>query len=413
MTRLSDRDRALVAGDLGDGPKTAMGLVAHMAKVLGATELVDITSAHIDGCLYHGHASLDFAEMLASSGATVAVPTTLNVTSVDLLHPGSVRSDPSEQAAAKRLMDQYVQMGCEPTWTCAPYQREQRPEFGEQIAWGESNAIVFANSVLGARTERYGDFLDICCAITGRAPFIGLHTTEARRATIRFDLQVDDDRHRDDLLYPLLGGVIGEVSGSAIPVVTGLDPSASEDQLKALGAAAASTGSVGLFHAVGVTPEARTLEQATGGASIVRSVVVDEEVLREAAARIGGASGRLGAVSLGTPHFSSDEFRKLDSLIDGRRTTVPFFVNTSRGVLDAMDSGVALRLVDFGATIVADTCAYLAPIVDDVDGVVLTNSGKAAFYGPSNVAWETRLASLSDCVESAVDGNVVTTGLLS
>ena len=126
-----------------------------------------ITSAHIDGCLFHGQAGLDFAERLLAEGARVEVPTTLNVSSLDLLHPPLYRGDPETARSARRLMEVYEAMGCQPTWTCAPYQLPDRPGFGQQIAWAESNAIVFANSVLGARTNRYGDFLDISCAVMG------------------------------------------------------------------------------------------------------------------------------------------------------------------------------------------------------------------------------------------------------
>ena len=131
---------------------------------MGADRLLDVTGAHIDSCLYHGQAVLDFADHLADAGARVAVPTTLNVSSLDLLHPELDRGDPVESGQSRRLMERFEEMGCRPTWTCAPYQLETRPLFGEQVVWAESNAIVFANSVLGARTHRYGDFADICCA---------------------------------------------------------------------------------------------------------------------------------------------------------------------------------------------------------------------------------------------------------
>ena len=146
--------------------------LTEMAVGAGADGFVPITSAHIDGCLFHGQAGLDFAERLLAEGARVKVPTTLNVSSLDLLHPHLYRGDPETAGSARRLMEVYEAMGCEPTWTCAPYQLPARPGFGQQIAWAESNAIVFANSVLGARTNRYGDFLDISCAVTGVAPFL-------------------------------------------------------------------------------------------------------------------------------------------------------------------------------------------------------------------------------------------------
>ena len=165
-----------------------MSIVVRMAEVAGAKELLDITGAHIDSTVYIGEAGLEFAERLAGLGAQVAVPTTLNVSGLDEHHwkEWAVPADWARQAQRQRAA--YQGMGTIPTWTCAPYQLEMKPAFGQQIAWGESNAIVFANSVIGARTERYPDLFDICCAITGRAPAIGLHLTENRAGQLLFRL---------------------------------------------------------------------------------------------------------------------------------------------------------------------------------------------------------------------------------
>ena len=267
--RLTDDDVRRLDG--GDGPavRLAMRVVVRLAEALGAEELLDISGAHVDSCLYNGLAPLEFAELLAGDGATVVVPTTLNVSSLDLLHPDLYRGDPEEGDLARRQMDAFVAMGCRPTWTCAPYQLEQRPAFGEHVAWAESNAIAFANSVLGARTDRYGDLVDICAAITGRAPAAGLHLDENRRATVLFRLDaLTPGLHDSSLLAPVLGAFIGSVVGNRVPVIDGLPVPPGEDWLKALGAAAASAGSVALFHVVGATPEAPTLETALGGVAL-------------------------------------------------------------------------------------------------------------------------------------------------
>ena len=156
-------------------------------------------------------------------------------------------------------------MGCQPTWTCAPYQLPERPAFGEHIAWAESNAIVFANSVLGARTGRYGDFMDICAALTGRVPLAGLHLDDERRASLVLRVEgVREEAFRVDEFYALLGHVVGKAAGSQVAAVVGVPAGVTEDQLKALGAAAASSGAVALVHVVGVTPEAPTLAACAG-----------------------------------------------------------------------------------------------------------------------------------------------------
>src|ERR671925_158332 len=201
---LDDRDRALLAGERGDGAAFAMRLVVRMAEIQEAPRLRDVVGAHVDSCLYHGRAGLDFAERLRAGGATVAVPTTTNVSSLDLLHPELVRLDGGIRETARRLMDTYVAMGCRPTFTCAPYQLPGRPQLGEHVAWAESNAIVFANSVLGARTARYGDFVDACAAVPGRPPDAGLHCTENRRGQVLFRLALSDGLLAGETLYPLL-----------------------------------------------------------------------------------------------------------------------------------------------------------------------------------------------------------------
>src|ERR671919_937638 len=221
--RLVDRDRAMLGGAQGEAARLAMEIVVAMAESVGAERLVDIASGHIDGALYHGKVSLDFAERLVAGGGRVRVPTTLNVGSLDLLHPGLYRGDEDTARAGRRLMELYAEMGCRPTWTCAPYQKDARPAFGEHVAWAESNAIVFANSVLGARTDRYGDFIDICAAITGRVPLTGLHATENRRARIGFRAGgIADEFLDEDAFYPLLGLIIGAHARRLIPVIDGL-----------------------------------------------------------------------------------------------------------------------------------------------------------------------------------------------
>jgi predicted aconitase len=405
---LSDEDRAMLDGRRGEAPRFAMRIVAEMASVMGARRLLDVTRAHIDGCLYHGPAGLEFAERLVSGGARVRVPTTLNVGLLDLLHPDVVRADPETATRARRLMDAYVAMGCRPTWTCAPYQLADRPAFGEQIAWAESNAIVFANSVLGARTNRYGDFIDACAAITGRVPAAGLHLDEGRRADLLFGLRSVPDRLLDeDALYPVLGHLLGHEAGTSVSAIVGLPAATGEDRLKALGAAAASSGSVALFHAVGVTPEAPTLEAATGGDQ-VPIVDVTMRRLRDARDELSSASvERLGAVCVGTPHASVAELERLAALVAEDRPRVGLYVNTGRDALaEAERTGVLEHLETAGVQVVTDTCTYLAPILHDVRGAVMTDSAKWAWYAPGNIGVDVVFGSLEECVRSASLGRV-------
>lgn len=406
--RLTNEERAMLAGDAGAGVRLAMKMVTAVGQAEGAPQLVEIESAHIDGCLYHGQSGIDFARALLDGGAEVRVPTTLNVAAIDMLHPELFRGDQAEAAKARELADAYVQLGCRQTWTCAPYQLSIRPGLGQQIAWGESNAIVFANSVLGARTNRYGDFLDICCAVTGRAPNSGLHTDEGRIATVEVVLEVSDDILDAEILYPVLGYLLGKSLRSEVPVIVGLDERADEDRLKALGAAAASSGALAMFHAVGVTPEAPDRETALGGRSPKRTLHIGIPQLDRARAELTTSARSLGAVSVGTPHMSITELRRLAELTVSLTTRVPFYVNTARSVLEeATDEGLTRTLGDFGVTMVTDTCTYITPIIGEVKGSVMTNSAKWAHYAPANLGVDVIFSSLVDCVESAASGEIV------
>lgn len=402
----------MLRGQDGPAAKMAMTIVARMADVAGATELIDITGAHIDSTVYIGEAGLEFAERLASLGARVRVPTTLNVSGLDEHHwrEWAVPSDWAQQAY--RQMVAYQSMGTIPTWTCAPYQLQVRPSFGQQIAWGESNAIVFANSVLGARTERYPDLFDICCAITGRAPAIGLHLTHNRRGELRFRLvDVPEILQRSDDFYPVLGHLIGKFSLDKIPVIEGIAITPDEDQLKALGAAAASSGGVALFHMVGVTPEARTLEEAFHGSIPTETIDVDMDALRASRRELTHADDRkLDMVVLGSPHFSLAEFRRLAPMLQGKRRhpDVKFLVTSSRAMTQlAQRAGLLEPLESFGAHITLDTCILTSPMLPDEIQHLMTNSAKFAYYTPGLLGKKITFGSLQDCVNSAVAGEIV------
>jgi predicted aconitase len=314
------------------------------------------------------------------------------------------------------MMEAYRKLGCEQSWTCAPYQAGHRPDFGSDVAWGESNAVVFCNSVLGARTNRYGDFLDIACAIAGRAPDYGLHRPENRRATLVFDVSALPAAFlASEIAWPVLGSLYGREVGNAVGVVVGVDTHPGEDALKAFGAAAASSGAVGLFHIAGVTPEAPTLAAALGGHEPETVIRVTKEMAAQAQASLSTAtaSDRLDAVAIGSPHLSLVEFEALERLIAGRRLAVRIYACTGRHVLAELDqAGRRKALEQAGVTIVADTCVVVTPILPEkVDAVLMTNSGKFAHYAPGNTGYAVLYGSLRDCVESAASGRPMFTEL--
>lgn len=406
---LSPRDQAMLSGDMGEAARMAMRILTTMAQVYGASELLDITAAHIDGCLYHGYSGLEFAERLVAGGGQVVVPTSLNVGAMDLLHPEYFRGTTQVGEWAVRTMKAYEAMGCQPIYTCAPYQTQYRPKFGEQIAWAESNAIVFANSVVGARTQRYGDFIDICAAITGRAPAVGLHLSENRRGQVLFRLENIPERLLSDgALYPVLGYWIGLNTANRIPVIEGLPPSVTEDQLKALGAASASSGAVALFHAIGVTPEAPTSEAAFQGHPPEQIIAVTLDDLRAARDRLGTVpDGAINVVALGSPHFSIHEFADLLPLIEAcpPDAAVEFIACTNRIVYETLRQRGWLERLS-AVQIVVDTCVVVTPLIRARDGVLMTNSGKFAHYTPGNTGLNVVYGSLEECVRSAAQGRV-------
>jgi cis-L-3-hydroxyproline dehydratase len=409
---LDDYEQGMLTGRHGPAVQLAMRILTRTAPLYGASSLLPITRAHIDGVILTGTAGLDFAERLADLGGRVAVPTSLNVMSMDRERSRELNLDAEFAERARRLGQAYVLMGARPTFTCAPYQTENAPSFGEQIAWSESNAVAFANSVIGARTNRYGDYLDICCALTGRAPAAGLHLDEPRLATVVVKLEsIPPDLPLRDDFYPVLGYLLGSIVTNEVPVVNGLDCRPTEDQLKAMAAAAASSGEVAMFHIAGITPEAKTLDGALGARQPRRTVIVTLGDLRRTRESLTTSTGsRIDVVAFGSPHCSLAECRALAALMAGSRAaeTVEVFVTTSRAVRDLLAcSGELAVIEDFGARVTADTCIVVAPLVKPTAEVLMTNSAKYAHYGPGLLNVDSVFATTEECVASAIAGRVI------
>ncbi|WP_426239602.1 aconitase X [Pararhizobium sp. DWP1-1-3] len=409
--QLSAFDNELLDGTHGEAAAFCMRLLTRFAEAVDAGSFIDIEAAHIDGCLYLGEVSLDFVQHLVRLKGRVRVPTTLNVGSVDLIHPELFHGDGKIGTNGARLMRAHEALGCFPTFTCAPYQTIFRPRFGAQIAWAESNAIVFANSVIGARTNRYGDFIDLCCALTGRAPYYGLHLPENRRAQILVEIESLPEEWPDaGPACVAVGHAIGKRCGSLIPAITGLPAHTQEDDLKALGAVAASSGAVALFHAIGLTPEAPTVEAAFQGRQPIETIRLTADDLRHTVRNLSTVPDGtpLVGVSLGTPHFSLEEFARLMPLMKGLRPLIDIYINTNRGVLSELtDRGWDTALKAQGVTLVIDTCTYVTAIMRDMSGAIMTNSGKMAYYAPSNIGVDIAFGSLAECMASARAGKVV------
>jgi predicted aconitase len=303
-----------------------------------------------------------------------------------------------------------VALGCVPTFTCAPYHSGVRPAFGEQVAWAESNAIVFANSVLGARTERYGDFTDLAAAITGRVPWRGLHTDEGRLPTLVVELSAGVVATlTDESAFGVLGFALGARAGGRVPLVVGRPDEVSEDDLKAFGAGAATSGDVGLFHWLEVTPEAAWAMDANTRA--VERTAIELDALKDARTTLGGrVEGPIDAVAVGTPHLSVEGFAELRALLADAPgpLAVELVASTSRRVLeDITVRGWDQELERAGVRFVTDTCTYLSPVLAHPEGVTMTDSAKWAFYAPTNLGARVAYGTLRECVASARAGRVV------
>ncbi|KAL4723092.1 hypothetical protein ACLX1H_009580 [Fusarium chlamydosporum] len=409
--KLSTLDQELLRGDYGEASRVAIRIVLRMAHLLGATRLMDITQVHVDGCVYTGPATLLLAERLRDWGGRVRVPTTLNSISVDQKRWRALGIDTTFGEAADALGQAYVDMGAKPTYTCAPYQLETAPKLGEQVAWAESNAVVYANSVLGARTMKYPDFLDISIALTGRAPKGGPHINVNRIASVCINIVgIEDVSDLDDSFPPLLGYYVGTLSTSRIPVLTGLEAyGLSTDDLKAFGAAFATVSSAPMFHIVGVTPEATTLKAVVASELVVFEVKPSDLSTCWDKLNSAPTDQPLDLVSFGNPHFSLSEMRKLADLCKGRKKAknVAVVVTCGRSIYKlAEQAGYISQLEEFGVQILTDTCWCMVtePVIPPEAKTILTNSGKYAHYGPGLTGRGMYFGSLAGCVDATCLG---------
>lgn len=404
---LSKSDRERLRGNEGPARQIAMEVLCLMAAVQDAHELIDVSRAHIDGCILAHDANLDFAEKMQQMGARTVIPTTINAISVDRQNWQTQGVVPDFGKKASRLADAYVNMGARPTFTCAPYLLDGAPVRDEAIGWSESNAVIFANSVLGARTQKHPDYLDLFIAITGRAPNTGVYLAENRRP-VR-ELRIELPPHHDDALWPMLGWLAGARSPNGIPVLTGLEALApTQDDLKALCAAFGTTSAAPMLHVRGHTPEGDLpLSAPAERFDITRA---DLAALWH---EFNAADDRIDLVAIGSPHASLAECRKFADFLDGRscHPATRTIVTVGRNTLAQMTAqGVLDRLHRAGVQVIPDICwcSITEPIFPVGAAVLMTNSGKYAHYGKGLTGRDVRFGSLQDCARAAVGGHAGT-----
>lgn len=405
---LMDGDRAYLSGARGRAAQFAMEILTAMAAAQGAQRLCDVTRVHIDGCIYASPANLRFAEEMVALGARVVVPTTTNAISVDHANWRAQGVPESFGGPASRLADAYVTMGAAPSFTCAPYLLPDPPKAGEDIGWSESNAVIYANSVLGARTVKHPDFLDLCIALTGRAPLSGVYLDDNRRPAriIRVEAPA---AAVDDSFWPMLGWLVGQAAPDCVPLITGCESlPASTDDLKALCAAFGTTSAAPLLHVAGHTAEARLPPRDDAD-----TVTLNRDDFRRIWAQFNEGADDVDLVAIGSPHASAAECRTLAALLSGTRNPATALILTiGRATLAELSrDGTLARLQGYGARVVPDLCwcSISEPVFPPTARTVMTNSGKYAHYGPGLTGRQMRFGSLVQCADTARTGRAPAT----
>jgi len=409
--RLTDEEKSIFDGKQGEAARIALSVLAELGDLFGAEELMRVSQVHIDATLYMVDAGLEFAEKMVDWGGKVAVPTSLNPSAIDLQRWEAYGVPAETLSKHKRLEAAYLNMRATPSWTCAPYQHGIIPRFGEQIAWGESNAIAFANSIIGARTNRYADLMDICAAIIGKVPKFGLHLAENRKAEMLIQLKdFSSSMFADDAIYPLLGYLLGEMAGDRTAALTGIPPDVKVDSLKGFCAAAASSGAVGLCHLVGITPEAQTLEMCLQGSKPQTILEITPQAVRETEEKLRTVkSDGVDLVVTGCPHYSMAEFVRLVQLVNGKKvhSSVVFWVFTNRTVYAWIkNNGILSDLTAGGVMVFTDGCPLQYPRESWQFNAAMTDSAKFANYCFSQRGLEGVYGSIEDCVQTAIQGKI-------
>ncbi|MFB0534829.1 MAG: aconitase X [Anaerolineae bacterium] len=396
--RLTPEERAMLAGELGLGVRRAMEIIVALGKIYEAQELVPVHSVQVAGVSYKnlGDAGLEFLREWAGQGAQVRVPTTLNPAGMDLTHWRELGI--SQEFARKQMavIEAFKAMGIVPSCSCTPYLTGNLPAFGQHIAWSESSAVSFANSVLGARTNREGGPSALAAAVTGRTAKYGLHLDENRWATHIIEVRCPATSEAD---FGALGYLVGRWLQNGVPYFKGL-PDGGQEILKALGAAMAASGAVALYHVEGITPEARAGDVVTAEAE---TVVV--ESLAEGYAALNSPIDEIDLVSIGCPHASLAEIEEVARWLEGKQVKTKLWITTARETKDrAQQQGLVEPIEAAGGRVVADTCLVVAPIEELGLRSMATNSAKAAFYAPTHSGLEVRFGKLEQCLEAAVTG---------
>lgn len=401
--KLTAYEQDMLDGKYGEAKRLAMSILVKTARALDAEEMLEVVS--VQGLSHYGcifDAGRDLMEKFACLGGKCCVPTTQDPSSVPYKlweEMGYDREYSMQQLRLQKAMNDMEEL---PTWSCTPYYQGNCPRIGQNVAWAESSAVSYGNSVLGCRTNRTPAGLAICAALTGRMPKYGLYLPENRRAQIKVVLEAGELSSLD---YSTFGILLGKIAGDYIPAIYGIPQSVTNDELKSMGGSAAASGSVALYHAVGITPEAID-KDPFDGRSPLKEYVITREMLEETAASLTTKNpGEVELVVTGCPHASTWEVLQMSKLFKGRKVSKgkAFWIFTTletEQILERM--GVAQKLKEAGVTIMAQTCLVISPLVGGYK-TVMTDSGKSASLIPSEHGVELVYGSLEDCVRAVTE----------
>ena len=398
--RLNDEEKRMLSGQEGEAKKLAMEILIQVGDSMDADSFVEIASVQAMAHFGSLHiAGRDWLEKLACLGGKCCVPTTQDPASIPFSHWKEMGYDEEYAKNQYRLAEAIMKLGEMPKWSCTPYYQGSVPRLGQNIAWAESSAVSFANSVLGARTNRTPAGIAICAALTGRMPRYGLYLTENRRAQIKIIVEAGELTPLD---YNTIGIITGKLAGAKIPAIYGLPQSATNDDLKYLGASAASSGSVALYHADGITPEAILTDVFAGKAPEEEMVITRKDIDDAAEKMTSTGAGEPQLAVVGCPHYSSEEVIRLARMIEGKKVAdgKAFWVFTTAETESLMERmGLKAVLEEAGVRIMAQTCLVISPLVGGYENLI-TDSGKFASYLPSEHSIRIRYASAEECVKA-------------
>lgn len=383
---LEPEDERILAGEYGETRQKMLEILIALGKVFGAERLVQIASAQVSGASYKtiGQFGLEWLEQI---DARAVVPAVLNPIGMPRGRWQEMGVDRDFAEKQNAVIAAYERLGIRLECTCTPYYLTS-PKFGDHLAWSESSAVSYANSVIGARTNREGGPGALAAAIIGKTPCYGLHLTANRKPQLVIDA-VTEDKEFSIAHYGALGYYAGKLVGNRIPYFRKIRPDA--DELKALGAAMAATGAVALYHVEGITPEACTFKFDTSG---LETIVVDRVEVEQIFSQI-----PVDAVAVGCPHCSPDELKTAAVLLSGKKVKIPFYVFTAQAVIEANKNTVE-SIEKSGARVYADTCMVVSPVMERYKAIMV-NSGKAFAYVPDMCGAVVRMGTIEECVAVA------------